>query len=169
MNPELGDLESVTSAMNIAELLSADRVQCDSPAGSKKRALDALSEKLAEAFPNLTQREVFDSLIGRERLGSTGLGHGIAIPHGRLAGIDQAAGAFMTLADGIDYDAPDRQPVDVLFALVVPEVCTDQHLQILATLAQMFADPTTVQQLRQCDSPERLLALFNEWQVSDAA
>lgn len=155
--------------MNIAELLSAERVDCQSPAASKKRALDLLSEKLADAFPNLTQREVFDSLISRERLGSTGLGHGIAIPHGRLAGIDHAAGAFLKLRDGIDYDAPDHKPVDLLFALIVPEVCTEEHLKILASLAQMFADESMVERLRQCDTPARLVELFGQWHASNAA
>lgn len=155
--------------MNIAELLSAERVDCQSTAGSKKGALDVLSEKLAAAFPDLTQHEVFDSLISRERLGSTGLGHGIAIPHGRIAGIEQAAGAFLRLSDGIDYDAPDQQPVDLLFALIVPEVCTEEHLEILATLAQMFADAQMVERLRKCDSPAGLLDVFNQWHASNAA
>lgn len=155
--------------MNIADLLSVDRVDCHGDATSKKRALEILSERLAAAVPGLTAGEIFDSLLARERLGSTGLGHGIAIPHGRLAGVDRAIAAFLKLREGIDYDAPDDQPVDLLFALIVPEACTDEHLQILATLAEMFGHEETVASLRRCESAEVLLELFSRWKASDVA
>lgn len=155
--------------MNIADLLSEERVDCHSGATSKKRALELLSERLSGAAPELTQSEIFESLLARERLGSTGLGHGIAIPHGRLAGADHAIAAFLKLDQGIDYDAPDRKPVDLLFALVVPEACTDEHLQILASLAEMFGDEETVTRLRSCDDAATLLELFSRWKTSDAA
>ncbi len=155
--------------MNIGELLAPERVQCNGEATSKKRALELLSNMLAGATPRLSQGEIFDSLLGRERLGSTGLGNGIAIPHGRLSGTDEAIAAFMKVEKGIDYDAPDRQPVDLLFALIVPEASTEEHLQILAQLAEMFANETMAKQLRECNTAEALLNRFREWKTSDAA
>lgn len=155
--------------MNIADLLSEDRIDCHGGATSKKRALEMLSESIAASTPGLTQGQIFDSLIARERLGSTGLGHGVAIPHGRLPGAEKAVAALLRLDEAIDYDAPDRKPVDLLFALVVPEACTEEHLKILATLAEMFADEPTLAKLRSLPSPAELLDLFRRWKTSDAA
>jgi PTS system nitrogen regulatory IIA component len=149
--------------MNIAQLLSPDRVSRTSEISSKKRVLEVLSEMLASSQPNLSVTEIFDSLIARERLGSTGLGHGVAIPHGRLAGIEHAVAALVKLERGVDYDAPDREPVDLLFALLVPQESTDEHLQILATLARMFADPATLASLRSADDGEALLSEIQRW------
>jgi mannitol/fructose-specific phosphotransferase system IIA component (Ntr-type) len=101
--------------------------------------------------------DIFDSLLNRERLGSTGLGTGVAIPHGRMTGIDAPVGAIITLKNGVDYDAVDHQPVDLLFALVVPEASTDEHLQILATLARMFSDRKLCENLRASQDAEQLL------------
>lgn len=155
--------------MNIADLLSEGRIDCQGGATSKKRALEILSERIAASIPGLSQGQIFESLIARERLGSTGLGHGVAIPHGRLSGAEKAVAAFLRLEQGIDYDAPDRKPVDLLFALVVPEACTEEHLQILATLAKMFADEATAAKLRSLTTPGDLLELFRHWNTSDAA
>lgn len=157
------------SVMNIASLLSTDRVKCTSEASSKKKLLEIMAEMLATADTQLVASDVLESLQHRERLGSTGIGHGVAIPHGRLAGIDQAYGALITLNQGIDYDAPDHQPVDLLFALVVPEQSTDVHLQILATLAQSFSDGETSEKLRQCKNSTDVLQLTSEWIVQNAA
>jgi len=88
----------------------------------------------------LVARPIFDSLIGRERLGSTGLGHGVALPHGRFNQSQRAVGAFVKLKKGVDFDAIDRQPVDLVFGLLVPDHYTDEHLKILAYLAEMFSD-----------------------------
>jgi len=156
------------SVMNIASLLSTERVKCASEASSKKRLLEIMAEMLATADIKLASSDVLESLQHRERLGSTGIGHGVAIPHGRLAGIDQAYGALVTLNQGIDYDAPDHQPVDLLFALVVPEQSTDEHLQILATLAQSFSNSQTSEKLRQCQNSQDVLQLTSEWIVQSA-
>lgn len=157
------------SAMNIASLLTNDRVKCASEASSKKRLLELLADMLASSDDQLSSSAVLESLHHRERLGSTGIGHGVAIPHGRLAGIDRAYGALITLTEGIDYDAPDHQPVDLLFALIVPEQSTDEHLQILATLAQSFSDPVSTEQLRRCQSIQDVLELTEQWIVQNAA
>jgi nitrogen PTS system EIIA component len=151
--------------MNISELLTPERVVCTDEVSSKKRALEMLSEMLAANEPELTGGEIFDSLLSRERLGSTGLGHGVAIPHGRVRGIHTAIAAMLKLEHGVDYDAPDREPVDLLFALLVPKESTDEHLQILAALARMFADPPTLARLREACDSSALLLQVSRWEI----
>lgn len=148
--------------IRVRDLLTAERVDCDLRAGSKKRVLELMSGLLAAGEPRLTQTEVFDSLLSRERLGSTGLGHGVAIPHGRLKHSTRAIGAFVKLANGIDFDAVDCQPVDLLFALLVPEQSTQEHLELLAQLAQMFSDADLVRRLRQTNERQALLDLIDQ-------
>ncbi|APZ43937.1 PTS sugar transporter subunit IIA [Acidihalobacter ferrooxydans] len=155
--------------MQIGELLSLDRVVVDADVASKKRTLELLSGLLSNSSPELSSNDVFDTLLARERLGSTGLGAGVAIPHGRLKGLDKPVAAFARLHTGIDYDAPDKQPVDLLFALLVPEECTDAHLNILAQLARLFRDEETVEQLRACTDSDSLYRTLTEWSARDAA
>ena len=149
--------------MQITDLLTPQRMACHARSACKKRALELLSELLASAQPGPDAHDIFDSLVARERLGGTGLGHGIALPHGRLTGIQRPMGAFVQLADGIDFDAIDKQPVDILFALLVPENCTSEHLQVLALLAQMFSDKNLRAELREADSSEALYELLSHW------
>ena len=139
--------------MTIAEILTSNRVRLDVHAPSKKRALEALSELLAEAHPEITSRTVFDRLFARERLGSTGLGCGVALPHGRVPNLDRTVGAFIKIDGGIDYDSPDGEPVDLMFALLVPEECTEEHLNLLAELAGIFDDDELREALRHETSP----------------
>jgi PTS system nitrogen regulatory IIA component len=154
--------------MHISNLLTADRIACQQDLASKKRVLEALASLLASSIPSLTEVEIFDSLLGRERLGSTGLGTGVAIPHGRMTGVDTPIGAIITLNNGVDYDAPDRQPVDLLFALVVPETSTDEHLQILANLARMFSDRKLCEGLRASQDAGQLLRVLDGWELHRA-
>jgi len=151
--------------MQLTDLLVPERISCDNNASSKKRVLELLSEMIAVGQDTLDKTEVFDSLLSRERLGSTGLGHGVAIPHGRLKESDKTIGAFIKLQDGIDYDAMDHQPVDLLFALLVPEQSTDEHLQLLAKLAEMFSDAEVVNRLRSAHTTAALLNIVQEWQT----
>jgi PTS system nitrogen regulatory IIA component len=151
--------------MQLTDLLVPERVSCDNQASSKKRVLETLSEMIAQGQETLDKNEVFDSLLSRERLGSTGLGHGVAIPHGRLKESDKTIGAFIKLEEGIDYDAMDQQPVDLLFALLVPEHSTEEHLQLLAKLAEMFSDADVVKRLRKAHSSTALLDIVEEWQT----
>ena len=156
--------------MNITDLLTAGRVVCRSDVASKKRVLDLVSELIAAGATGVESRAIFDSLIGRERLGSTGLGNGVALPHGRLGGTAQALGAFVKLARGVDFDAIDGQPVDLVFALLVPEHFTDEHLKILAHLAEMFSDRAFCERLRATAADAELYALLTGWSPSvDAA
>lgn len=150
--------------MQLTDLITPQRVICTAHATSKKKLLQVASEALALSPLPITATDIFDSLIARERLGSTGLGAGVAIPHGRIKGADSALGAFVRLDEPIDYDAIDGQPVDMLFALVVPEESTDLHLQILSMLAQMFSDRQFCDRLREATSAEAQYALLTRWQ-----
>lgn len=137
--------------MRISDILTSDRVRCGVEANSKKRALEVLSAQIALGDTSLTPRAVFDCLLARERLGSTGLGSGVAIPHGRLPNLLQAIGAFIRLKEPVSFDALDNEPVDLLFGLLVPAESTDEHLQMLSLLAEGFSDENLRHQLR---SPE---------------
>lgn len=149
--------------MHISSLLDPGRIACHQTTTSKKRSLELLSQLLSGALPEFSEGELFDSLVGRERLGSTGLGHGVALPHGRLNGLDAPIGAFVTLETAVDYDAIDDQPVDLLFALLVPEQSTEEHLQILARLAAMFSDAELCRDLRECPSSQQCLERIYHW------
>ncbi len=150
--------------MHVTNLLTPDRIACDVTASSKKRVLEYLSTLIADSSDTFIAAEIFDSLIARERLGSTGLGHGIAIPHGRVKSSEETIGAFIKLQQGIDYDAIDNQPVDLFFALLVPENSTDEHLQLLSQLATIFRDESLRQDLRESNSSEKILALITQAQ-----
>lgn len=149
--------------MHVSDILTAERTANGVPAGSKKRLLEKASSLIAQSDPNLGEGEVFESLLSRERLGSTGVGRGVAIPHGRLAGVERTVGAFVRLDEPVDYDAADGQPVDLLFALLVPESSTEEHLQLLATLAEMFSDDQLLKRLREAESPAALHELLSDW------
>ena len=144
--------------MRISEILAPERIRCDVHATSKKQALEALSELLAR---NLTDSaSVFDCLQARERLGSTGLGRGVAIPHGRLPQLTRAVGAFVKIAEGVDFDAPDGEPVDLLFGLLVPQSSTKEHLQILSQLAECFDQGCLREKLRASESAESVFEVL---------
>ena len=146
--------------MKLSEILSPDRVVLDSDATSKKRVLESASQLLAGTEDNLSPRAVFDCLIAREKLGSTGLGHGVAIPHGRFAGLDKAIGVFLRVPTGVDFDAPDNAPVDLVFALLVPEESTEEHLKILAEIASRLESEECRNALRIEVSPQRARELI---------
>lgn len=146
--------------MKLSEILTPDRILLDSDATSKKRVLESASQLLAGNDENLSPRAVFDCLIAREKLGSTGLGHGVAIPHGRFSGLDEATGVFIRLPAGVDFDAPDDAPVDLVFALLVPEESTEEHLKILAEIASRFDSEDCRDALRAETSPERARELI---------
>lgn len=148
--------------MQIADFLIPECVLSGTDCHSKKDALDTLAKTIADSDSATSQTEVFDCLLARERLGSTGLGKGIAIPHGRLKQGKKTLAAFVQLQHPVDYDASDQKPVDLLFALIVPEESTDEHLQILATLAEMFSKDDVVSRLRSAESREELYSILTE-------
>lgn len=143
----------------LSNLLSVDQVQLNLEASSKKRVFEQAGI-LFETRLGLARSTIFDSLFAREKLGSTGLGQGVAIPHGRIKGLKQAACAFMRLATPVPFDSPDGRPVDLLFVLLVPEQATEEHLQILSELAQRFSDRAFREKLQTASDPAAVLALF---------
>lgn len=142
------------------EFITEGRITCGLELSSKKRLLEALARLLASDHPGLNPDMVFERLLERERLGSTGLGHGIALPHARVKEVKEALGAFVSSVKGVDYDAMDGEPVDLAFALLVPESATEEHLQLLAQLAGLFSDPRIRKRLREAESPDAILRVF---------
>lgn len=146
----------------IAPLLPASHILLDLEIGSKKRLFERVGE-LFESQLGLPHDTVFESLLAREKLGSTGLGHGIAIPHGRIKGLKEATGALVRLKTPIPFDAPDNAPVTLLFMLLVPVQATDLHLQILGELAQMFSDKRLREALLAAPDAAAAHALVAAW------
>ena len=155
--------------MNLQDLLTPASIVCDADISSKKRVLELLAELLASCSKDCNALEVFQHLTEREKLGSTGLGHGVALPHARTSKCGKAVGAFVKLKQGIDFDSPDNIATDLLFALMVPEHYTDEHLKILAGLAGLFSDEDFCKQLRACHSPDDLYKQITGWQVTSRA
>ena len=145
--------------MPFQSLLAADRIVLLVEPGDRDAVLDAAARLLADNSPANTQ-VIGDSLRKRERLGSTAIGHGIAIPHGRTPAFDTARGAFLRLAEPVDFGASDGAPVDLVFAMAVPEHFTQQHLQLLAELAEQFADDGFRAALRAAPDAAALRALL---------
>lgn len=148
---------------NIGILLQPDRVMICHDIRSKKRLLEKISEILAGAEPGLTEMDVRDCLLKRERLGSTGLGHGVAMPHGRIAGIDRSLACFVKLTPPVDYDAADGEPVDLVMAILMPESCSDTDLRLLPQLSKQLGDRNLCERLRRIQREE---LLFNALQPS---
>lgn len=146
--------------MSLADLLTTDRIVCGVDARSKKRALELLAESLARGDDDLGQGVAFTSLIGRERLGSTAVGHGVALPHGRVDGIDASRGAFVRLTAPVDFEAADGEPVDLLFGLLVPAECGAEHLAALSAAAVVFDDPALRDALRHAPDSASVLSLL---------
>lgn len=147
--------------MLISDLLSPEKIHCDIHSSSKKRLLELISEELARNSDELSQREIFESLCARERLGSTGLGKGVAIPHGRVKGTQHVEVSFIRLKKPLPFDSIDGEPVDLLFALAVPESCKEDHLKLLAQVAELFSDPDLLVQLRAAENSGALLKLLS--------
>jgi nitrogen PTS system EIIA component len=143
----------------LANILPVSQVLLDLEASSKKRVFEQAG-MLFESHLGLARAVIFDSLFAREKLGSTGLGQGIAIPHGRIKGLKQASGAFMRLSTPVPFDSPDGRPVNLLFVLLVPEQATEEHLQILSELAQRFAERTFRDALATAPDAAAVVALF---------
>ncbi len=143
----------------LSNILSAEQILLNLEASSKKRVFEQAG-MLFETKLGLARSVIFDSLFAREKLGSTGLGQGVAIPHGRIKGLKQAAGAFLRLATPVAFDSPDGRPVDLLFVLLVPEQATEQHLQILSELAQRFSERPFRESLQAATDAATVLKLF---------
>jgi PTS system nitrogen regulatory IIA component len=147
----------------VSQLLPEANVMIDLDVSSKKRVFEQVG-LLFENNHGLARRVVFDSLFAREKLGSTGLGQGVAIPHGRIRELKQALGAFVRMQQPIPFDAPDQQNVSLVFVVLVPDRATDLHLQILSELAQMFSDRPFREQLIAASTAAELHRLITKWQ-----
>ena len=143
-----------------ALLVNADSISFHDPASSKKKVLENLSKKLAANANATTAEKIFQVLLERERLGSTGLGKGVAIPHARVPGLTHTIAAMLTLETPVEFESADNQPIDIAFGLLVPEDDTDHHLQHLSRLVTLFRDPETCNKIRSAGSAEEVFELL---------
>lgn len=142
--------------LHIRDILTLERTHFAVHVQSKKKALELLSDSLSTALIHIRTHDIFDGLIVRERLGSTAIGHGVAIPHTRLQAAEQTLGCFISLKEGIDFGAEDNINVDLIFALIVPAETDEMHLELLASLAHVFGQESIRESLRKAKSREEL-------------
>jgi nitrogen PTS system EIIA component len=154
--------------MEIADLLSPDAVMSHLKAAGKKQVLQEMAHKAA-GLTRLPERRIFETLSEREKLGSTGMGQGIAIPHGRLPGIEKMTGLFAQLDQPVDFDAMDDQPVDLVFLLLAPEGAGADHLKALSRIARVLRDADTVAKIRGTKDANAIHAFLSETPASHAA
>jgi nitrogen PTS system EIIA component len=154
--------------MALADLLHQDAIIPGLKVNSKKQLLQELAAK-ASKLTGLPEREIFDVILQRERLGSTGVGNGIAIPHGKLSDIKTIIGIFARLDSAVDFEALDDQPVDLVFLLLAPEGAGADHLKALSRIARVLRDQDLVAKLRATESASAIYAFLNEEQASNAA
>jgi PTS system nitrogen regulatory IIA component len=154
--------------MEIDELIGPNAVVANLRVTSKKQALQELAKRAAE-LTGQPERAIFEVLIERERLGTTGVGNGIAIPHGKLADLDRLYGLFARIETPIDFDAIDEQPVDLICVLLAPETAGADHLKALARVSRLLRDRAVCDKLRGTDSAEAIRALLTESTASHAA
>jgi PTS system nitrogen regulatory IIA component len=154
--------------MLLSDFISPDSVVSSLKAKTKKQLLQDLSARAAR-LTGLQERDVFDVLLQRERLGSTGLGHGIAIPHGKLQGLKRIVGIFARLAEPIDFDAVDGAPVDIVFLLLAPEGAGADHLKALARISRLLREGSAVEKLRASRDAAALYAVLTEDEASSHA
>jgi PTS system nitrogen regulatory IIA component len=152
----------------LTSILSSALVQVNVDATSKKRAFEEAG-LLFENLHGFSRALIADSLFARERLGSTGLGHGVAIPHGRIKGLKNPLAAVFQLASPIGFDAPDEQPVSLLIFLLVPEASTQKHLEILSEIAEMLADSSVRERLKKSQDASMLFEAITTWKSAQVA
>ena len=152
----------------LASILPASQVLVGIEVTSKKRAFEEAG-LLFENLHGLSRALIADSLFARERLGSTGLGHGVAIPHGRIKGLKAPMAAVLQLSQPIGFDAPDEQPVGLLIFLLVPEAATQKHLEILSEIAELLSDASLRERIKSAPTAEQLHALIADWHSAQAS
>lgn len=154
--------------MDLNDLIAPEAIIPALKASSKKQLLQIMAEKAATLY-NLPERQVFDTILKREKLGSTGVGNGIAIPHGKLAGIERIFGVFARLENPVDFEALDDQPVDIVFLLLAPENAGADHLKALSRVARLLREPEMAEKLRNTHEAQALYTLLTEGKTSTAA
>lgn len=143
--------------MDIQAIVSLDRTECAVQCNSKKRILEIISWIAAKNNPDVDEATVLSSLLARERMGSTGIGNGIALPHGRLAGLEKVIAIVVTSTPAIDFDAIDNKPVDIFFTLLVHQEQTEGHLQTLAMVAGKLSDKETIKTIRKAQTSDDII------------
>ena len=154
--------------MDLSDLIEVPAILPALKANSKKQLLQLLAER-AGSITGIPEREIFDTILQRERLGSTGVGNGIAIPHGKLPGVKRITGVFARLDQPVDFDALDDQPADLIFLLLAPEGAGADHLKALSRIARVLRDGETVAKIRVTRDASAIHALLSETQGSKAA
>jgi PTS system nitrogen regulatory IIA component len=154
--------------MDLSDLIEASAVMPALKANSKKQLLQLLAEK-ASTVTGIPEREIFDTILQRERLGSTGVGNGIAIPHGKLAGVKRITGVFARLEQPVDFDALDDQPIDIVFLLLAPEGAGADHLKALSRIARVLRDGETVRKIRGTKDAAAIHTFLAQGPTSHAA
>lgn len=145
--------------MTISALLSPQRIYLDTEITSKKKLLEYIANVVADQT-QLPESAIYNNLLNRERLGSTGLGQGFAVPHARLENLDQTMACFFRLKDAVNFEAPDNQPVDLVFTIVIPEEATEEHLVILSSLAGIFSRAEVCDAIRAAGSREEIAEII---------
>lgn len=141
--------------MTVSALLSPQKIFIDTEVSSKKKLLEMIANIVADRS-NIAQSTIYNNLLSRERLGSTGLGKGFAVPHARIPDLDQTIGCFFRLKEPVNFESPDNQPVDLVFTIVIPEEATDEHLLLLSSLARIFSQPEVCQAIRDATGKEEI-------------
>ena len=145
--------------MTISALLSPQRIFLDVEISSKKKLLELIANIVADQA-QLTESSLYSNLLNRERLGSTGLGHGFAVPHARVEGLDQTIGCLFRLKNSVNFEAPDNLPVDLVFTIVIPQEATEEHLLILSSLSSLFSKPEVREAVRNANDKEEITQII---------
>jgi len=162
------------SQATLGSLLGSSRVQCEASTTSKKKSLQLVAQLIEDSLDlyddedDDVDMDVIDALAAREKLGCTGIGHGVAIPHGRVDFVSEPVGALVTLTEPVEFDAPDDNPVDIVFGLLIPEEKTDQHLHILASLARFFNSEENREKVRSANNAEEILQMLDQCEIGAA-
>ena len=144
-----------------SDLLSPGRILAGVRINSKKRLFEQISSTFNKKSPDLNSREIFESICAREHLGSTALGNGIAVPHGRINGTNEVQALFLQLSKPLPFDAEDGNPVDLIFALIMPSECTEDHKKLLSDIVERFSEPDLLEQLREAADANEIWQLLS--------
>ena len=145
--------------MTISALLSPQRIFLDTEISSKKKLLELIANIVADQT-QLAESLIYNNLLNRERLGSTGLGHGFAVPHARLENLDETIGCLFRLKEPVNFEAPDNQPVDLVFTIIIPQEATEEHLIILSSLASIFSQTDVCEAIRGATSRDEIAQII---------
>jgi PTS system nitrogen regulatory IIA component len=145
--------------MTISPLLSPQRIFLDTEISSKKKLLELIANIVADQT-QLAEPLIYSNLLNRERLGSTGLGHGFAVPHARLENLDKTIGCLFRLKEPVNFEAPDNQPVDLVFTIIIPQEATEEHLLILSSLARIFSQTDVCEAIRGATSRDEIAQII---------